>query len=51
LRIPAYVQTMSPQHLWRIGICFVLTAGVLSAARLGGAAQNPRARGGQGNRQ
>jgi hypothetical protein len=37
LGIPAYVQTMSPQHLWRNGICFVLTAGVLSAARFSGA--------------
>jgi hypothetical protein len=41
LGIPAYVQAMSPQHLWRIGICFVLTAGVLRAAWLGGAAQGP----------
>jgi hypothetical protein len=41
LGIPAYVQAMSPQHLWRIGICFVLTAGVLRAAWRAGAAQRP----------
>lgn len=37
LGIPAYLQAMSTQHLWRNGICFVLTAGVLSAARFSGA--------------
>jgi len=45
LGIPAYVQAMSPQHLWRIGICFILTAGVLRAAWLGGAAETPPNRG------
>jgi hypothetical protein len=37
LGIPAYLQAMSTQHLWRNGICFVLTAGVLSAARFSAA--------------
>jgi hypothetical protein len=37
LGIPAYLQAMSTQHLWRNGICFALTAGVLSAARLSAA--------------
>jgi hypothetical protein len=40
LGIPAYLQAMSPRHLWRIGTCFVLTAGVLSALRFYGAAPN-----------
>jgi hypothetical protein len=40
LGIPAYMQALSPQHRWRIGACFVLTAGVLSALRFGGAAPN-----------
>jgi hypothetical protein len=34
LGIPAYVQAMSLQHRWRIGICFLLTAAVLAALRL-----------------
>ena len=34
LGIPAYLQAMSPWHLWRIGICFVLTATVLSTLRI-----------------
>jgi hypothetical protein len=34
LGIPAYLQAMSPQHRWRIGICFALTASVLGALRL-----------------
>ena len=33
LGIPAYMQAMSLQHRWRIGACFILTAGVLSALR------------------
>jgi hypothetical protein len=37
LGIPAYLQAMSAQHLWRNGICFVLTAGVLIAARFSAA--------------
>ena len=40
LGIPAYMQALSPQHRWRIGVCFVLTAGVLSALRFCGAAPN-----------
>ncbi|MHB8478112.1 MAG: hypothetical protein ACYDBZ_17690 [Steroidobacteraceae bacterium] len=35
LGIPAYLQALSPQHRWRIGICFALTAGVLGALRWG----------------
>jgi hypothetical protein len=38
LGIPAYLQAMPAPHRWRIGICFALTAGVLVALRLGGAA-------------
>jgi hypothetical protein len=30
LGIPAYVQAMSFQHRWRIGVCFAMTLGVLS---------------------
>jgi hypothetical protein len=41
LGIPAYAQAMSLQHRWRIGICFVLTAGVLGAVRFFGAAPKP----------
>jgi hypothetical protein len=41
LGIPAYLQAMSQQHRWRIGICFALTAGILGALRLGGSTQNP----------
>jgi hypothetical protein len=41
LGIPAYVQAMSLQHRWRIGICFVLTAGALGAVRFFGAAPKP----------
>jgi hypothetical protein len=41
LGIPAYLQALSPQHRWRIGICFVLTAAVLSALRLGSPAPRP----------
>jgi len=37
LGIPAYLQALSPQHRWRIGICFALTAGVLGALRWGSA--------------
>jgi hypothetical protein len=37
LGIPAYLQAMSTQHLWRNGICYVLTAGVLGAARFSAA--------------
>jgi hypothetical protein len=40
LGIPAYVEAMPAPHRWRIGICFALTAGVLVALRLGGAAPN-----------
>jgi hypothetical protein len=38
LGIPAYMQALSAPHRWRIGVCFVLTAGVLSALRFCGAA-------------
>jgi hypothetical protein len=38
LGIPAYMQAMSPQHRWRIGICFVLTIAVLTSLRFCGAA-------------
>jgi hypothetical protein len=38
LGIPAYLQAISTPHRWRIGLCFVLTAGVLSALRLPGPA-------------
>jgi hypothetical protein len=38
LGIPAYAEAMSPQHRLRIGACFVLTAGVLGALRVWGAA-------------
>jgi hypothetical protein len=38
LGIPAYLQALSPQHRWRIGICFALTAGILGALRYGSAA-------------
>jgi len=31
LEIPTYVQAISSAHRWRVGICFVMTAGVLSA--------------------
>jgi hypothetical protein len=41
LGIPAYMQAISLQHRWRIGICFVLTAAVLSALRFGSRAPNP----------
>jgi hypothetical protein len=41
LGIPAYLQALSPQHRWRIGICFALTAAVLSALRMGTPARNP----------
>jgi hypothetical protein len=37
LGIPAYLHATSTQHLWRNGICFVLTAGVLIAARFSAA--------------
>jgi hypothetical protein len=40
LGIPAYMQAMSPQHLWRIGICFILTAGVLTVLRFTSAPPN-----------
>jgi hypothetical protein len=40
LGIPAYLQAISPQHRWRIGACFVLTAGVLCAVRFRGAVPN-----------
>jgi hypothetical protein len=33
LGIPAYVQAISAAHRWRSGLCFALTAGVLSALR------------------
>ena len=41
LGIPAYLQALSPQHRWRIGICFALTAAVLSALRMGSPAPRP----------
>ena len=41
LGIPAYLQAMSTPHRWRIGICFVVTAAVLSALRLPRPAPNP----------
>jgi hypothetical protein len=31
LGLPAYIDALSSQHRWRIGICFVLTVGVLGA--------------------
>ena len=34
LGIPAYLHAMSPWHRWRIGICFALTASVLSTLRI-----------------
>jgi hypothetical protein len=34
LTIPAYLEAISSQHRWRIGICFVMTVAVLSALRL-----------------
>jgi hypothetical protein len=37
LGIPAYVQAMSSQHRWRIGICFAMTMGVLSVLGFYGA--------------
>ena len=40
LGIPAYGQAISPQHRWRIGVCFILTAGVLSALRFCGSTPN-----------
>ena len=40
LGIPTYMQAISPQHRWRIGVCFVLTAGVLCALRFRGAVPN-----------
>jgi hypothetical protein len=40
LGIPAYLQAMSAPHRWRIGICFVLTASVLTALRLFGSTPN-----------
>ena len=40
LGIPAYLQAMSPPHLWRIGICFALTVSVLGALRFLAATQN-----------
>lgn len=40
LGIPAYGQAISPEHRWRIGVCFVLTAGVLCALRLCDTAPN-----------
>jgi hypothetical protein len=43
LGIPAYVQAMSPQHLWRNGICFALTAGLLSVARFSSSTSRPSA--------
>jgi hypothetical protein len=51
LGIPAYVQAMSLQHRWRIGICFVLTAGVLSALRYWGAAPDSSMQRLEGRRQ
>jgi hypothetical protein len=42
LGIPAYLQALSPQHRWRIGICFAMTAGVLGALRYAGAASHPK---------
>jgi len=44
LGIPAYLQALSPQHRWRIGICFALTAGVLGALRWGSAVPEPSLR-------
>jgi hypothetical protein len=41
LSIPAYLQAMSTPHRWRIGICFVLTAAILSALRIPAPASNP----------
>jgi hypothetical protein len=38
LGIPAYLQAISTPHRWRIGLCFVVTAAVLSALRLPGPA-------------
>jgi len=40
LGIPAYLQAMSPWHRWRIGVCFALTASVLSALRILGSTPN-----------
>jgi hypothetical protein len=34
LSIPAYLQAISMPHRWRIGICFFLTAAILSALRI-----------------
>jgi hypothetical protein len=34
LCIPAYLEAISTPHRWRIGICFVLTAVILSALRI-----------------
>jgi hypothetical protein len=36
LAIPAYLQAMPSPHRWRIGVCFVLTAAILTALRPGG---------------
>jgi len=40
LGIPAYLQAVSPVHLWRIGICFALTVSVLGALRFLASTQN-----------
>jgi hypothetical protein len=37
LGIPAYFQAISPEHRWRIGICFAMTMGVLSVLGFHGA--------------
>lgn len=50
LGIPAYMQAISPQHRWRIGICFVLTAAVLAALRGGIAEPHPSRQGLDGGR-
>jgi hypothetical protein len=50
LGIPAYLQALSPQHRWRIGICFALTAGVLGALRCGSAVPDPSMQGLDGRR-
>jgi hypothetical protein len=50
LGIPAYLQALSPQHRWRIGICFALTAGVLGALRCGSAVPDPSMRISNGRR-
>jgi hypothetical protein len=50
LGIPAYTHAMSPQHRLRIGACFVLTAGVLSALRICGTAANASPQRSEGRR-